>query len=344
MYSTLNGGLGTIAEMASKVSSPKDLPFAEARQLVDSADTILIVTHLRPDGDALGSALGLYHSLAAMGKRPPAVLCQDPAPEIYQFLPGAELVQTEPLPLEDWDLAIVCDMSQLNRCGPHENVARKASKKLLIDHHVPGEEFGDVRLVDADEAATAVLAYRWLKATGMPMPPETRQCLLTGIVTDTFSFKFSNTTPESLRVAAELVDMGTDIRLINEEVFETRSYVSVRLLGATLSTVETTEDGKIAWAVVPIDVFHALGANDGHTEGIINYVRSIRGVEAAFLIRQVAPDKVKASLRSNTADMAKVAGTFGGGGHVNAAGCTVGLAPEKAIAALIDEIRKWMAS
>lgn len=318
--------------------------FKQAAQAIQQADSILLVPHLHPDGDALGSVLGLYHALRAMGKKQLLVVCNDPVPEIYKYLPGWEVVSTEVRPITTFDLAIACDMSQLERSGKHEALARAARQILQIDHHVPHEHFADVRLLDVEAAATSEIVYRLLRSMRHPISRDVAVCLLTGIVTDTFSFKFPNTTPRSLRIAANLKQCGADISEINEQVFEMRTFSAVKLLGLALSTLKRTPDGKVAWAVISLEIFEKSGATDEETEGIVNYVRSIHGVEVALLMREVRDKRVRVSLRSRgTVDVAAIARIFDGGGHENAAGCTLNMSLANAEKSLFAEVHKWMA-
>jgi phosphoesterase RecJ-like protein len=218
--------------------------FRRAAQLLHEAESFLIVPHLHPDGDALGSALGLYHALNQMGKTHVVVVSHDPVPEIYRYLPDWEQIRVEHPHHATYDVAVVVDQSQLNRAGKHEPLVRAARKILQIDHHVLMEPFADVALVDTRAAATAELVYRLLRHMRLPMTPEVATCLLTGIVTDTFSFKFPNTTPRTLRIAAALQQAGADLSSINEQVFETRSFSAVKLLGLALATCSAQKTAK----------------------------------------------------------------------------------------------------
>ncbi len=308
------------------------------------ADTFAIVAHLHPDGDALGSALALYHALNALQKHTVHVFCHDPVPEIYRFLPGSTRIRSEAQPRTTYDMAIVCDMSQLSRAGKFEPLIRSARRILQVDHHVPLERFTDLRVVDTRAAATAELAYAVIRALKVPITPEIATCLLTGIVTDTFSFKFPNTTPRTLRIASVLQAHGADLSTINEEVFETRSFSAVKLLGLALSTIQRTPDGRIAWVSVSRKTFEEAGASEDETEGIVNFARSVRGVEVAMFLRETANHKVRVSLRSRgKVNVAQIANRFGGGGHENAAGCTLETTLHEAERLLLKEVQAWMA-
>ncbi|MDM7461654.1 MAG: bifunctional oligoribonuclease/PAP phosphatase NrnA [bacterium] len=319
--------------------------FRRAIAHIAEAESFLIVPHLHPDGDALGSALGLYHALKQIGKTAVTVVSHDSVPEIYRFLPDWEHVQLEHPHHTTYDLAIVVDQSQLSRAGKHERLARAARAILQIDHHMPLEPFADVRLVDTAAAATAELVYRLLRAMHVPLTPEIATCLLTGIVTDTFSFKFPNTTPRTLRIAAALQQAGADLSFINEQVFETRSFSAVKLLGLALSTLQRTSDGAIAWVAIPRRAFEEAHAHEEETEGIVNFVRSQRGEQVAMMLRDSPNGTVRASLRSRgKVTVAQLAQQFDGGGHENAAGCTLETSLAEAEMILVQEARRWMES
>ncbi|MEO0249140.1 MAG: bifunctional oligoribonuclease/PAP phosphatase NrnA [candidate division WOR-3 bacterium] len=319
-------------------------PFRRAAKLIEGADSILLVAHVNPDGDTLGCVLALYHALKGMGKQEVHALCHDPVPEIYRFLPGWEVILSEVQSLLTADLAIACDMNQLNRAGKHEELLRRARHVILVDHHVPHERVGDVRLVEPDSGATTEIVYRWLRRLRVPFTSEIATCLLTGLVTDTFSFKFPNTTARSLRIAAKLKEYGADISYINEQVFETRSFSAVKLMGLALSTLQTTPEGQIAWVKISRAAFQQAGASDEETEGLVNFVRSVRGVEVAILMREVKEGRVRVSLRSRgKVDVAAIAQIFGGGGHENAAGCTLHTSLAEAERRVLNEVQKWMA-
>lgn len=319
--------------------------FRRAADLIQQAESIVLIPHLNPDGDALGSVLGLYHALKSNHKTHLKAVSHDPVPEIYRFLPDWQAIDSDPQPITTFDLAIVCDMSQLTRAGKQADLARTARKILQIDHHVPQETFADERLVDTKAAATAEIVYRLLRAMKQPIEAEVAQCLLTGIVTDTFSFKFPNTTPQSLRIAANLQARGANVSDINEQVFESRSFSSVKLLGLTLSTLKRSADGRIAWVLISRETFEKAGATEEETEGIVNYVRSIRGVDIAFMMREAQEKKIRVSLRSRgKVDVAAIARVFNGGGHENAAGCTLEMSLPHAEKRLLAEVMSWMES
>ena len=196
---------------------------------------MLIGTHLNPDGDALGSALAMSHYLTSL-EIPNEIICHHAAPRNLHFLPGVDLVHQVPQ-LEFHDLGIILDLDTLERLGDTAPFFEKLPRLVVIDHHVPHEAPGDLRIVDTSAPATALILTRLLRDLGATFSSEIATCLLTGIVTDTGSFKFRNTTPEALSLSATLLEHGADLNQISEEVFQTKPLASARLLGHTLETM-----------------------------------------------------------------------------------------------------------
>lgn len=302
--------------------------FQKAVNALCGAKRIVISSHLNPDGDALGSVLALTHALRLLGKEPLPLLV-DGVPEIYRWMPGAEWVQTR-TECQGFDLAVVCDAGVLERVGRSIiPVIESAARIIDIDHHVADGPFGEIRILDSRAAATAELVWLLLRSlsarTGRTLANrEIAECLLTGLITDTGSFRYPNTTPFTFALAAELQRLGAAPAPINELVFETRSFASVKLLGRALDSLQTTPDGLVAWAHVTARDFVDLRAEDAETEGIINHVRAVKDVQVAVLFREVPGKKVRISLRAREgADVNKIANVFGGGGHRLAAGCSL---------------------
>ena len=294
-----------------------------AMTAIQDAQTIALACHINPDGDALGSLLGM--GLALREKFPTkdlTFLSHDGVPDVYSFLPGSEQILREPR-LSHYDLAIALDSGDLARIGDGLLPMFAAAKlRIDIDHHVSDGAFGEIRLLDSRAAATAEIVYEFLDAFGIPLTKEIATCLLTGVITDTGSFRFMNVTPNTLRTAANLIEAGASPAVIAERVFDNRPFCATKLMGLALSSLSSTDDGRITWAHVTQADFAAASASDEDTEGFINFVRAVRGCEVALLFREFQPGKVRISLRSvDGRDVAKIANQFGGGGHKMAAGC-----------------------
>jgi phosphoesterase RecJ-like protein len=323
---------------------PLSLTIPQAAEAIRAAKTIVMACHVNPDGDALGSMLGLTLALTPLGKSL-TPLSQDGVPEIYRFLPGADLVQTD-TPIPDFDLAIVLDSGDLSRVGSRvQPLIARARQVIDIDHHVAAGAFGDIRVLDSQAASTSEIVYALVQAMGLSISPEIATCLFTGVITDTGSFRFQNVTPNTFRVAADLLEAGAPPAHVSENVFDNRTFAATRLLGHALSSLAETLDGRLIWAHITAQDFTALGATDEDTEGVVNYVRGVRGADAGVLFREMAPvngelPKIRVSLRSReTVNVAEIAQRFGGGGHRMAAGCTLTLPLSEAEQTVISALQ-----
>ncbi len=306
--------------------------YKESVEAIRAAERIVVASHVNPDGDSLGCTLALTHALRAMGKDVVAI-STDGVPDVYTFLPGAEWIQTS-TDRRDFQLAIVVDAGALERAGRSQlSTLQSAPTSINIDHHVGDAPFGDIRIIDSTAAATAELIYGLLRALGTAegYPPgnglitrEIAECLMTGLITDTGSFRFMNVTPATFYLAARLQKLGALPAPIAELVFENRSFAGLKLLGRALASLRTTEDGSVAWATVTAADFTELGATDAETEGIVNHVRATRGAAIGVLFREAPGMKVRISMRAREgADVNRIANVFGGGGHRLAAGCSL---------------------
>lgn len=316
---------------------------AKFQHELEAAHTVLIGTHLNPDGDALGCALAMSHYLDGLGKQN-EVICHHLAPKNLQFLPGVNRIRLSPSQ-EKYDLGIVLDLDSMERLGNTEPYFAGCSRIIVVDHHVPHEAPGDLRIVDTQSPATAVILTRLLLYLNAEITPEIATCLLTGIVTDTGSFRFRNTTAEALSLSAGLLEHGGDIGTVAEEIFQRKPLASAKLLGCALNNMQLDSDDKLAWSVIHYRDFEQTGAKDEDTEGFVNELLSIETVQISALLREAKPGRTRCSLRSRgERDVAAVARVFGGGGHKNAAGCTFDCHPEEAVDLLIPEMRRCLAS
>lgn len=291
------------------------------RAKLQAATHVRIATHLNPDGDALGSALAMSLALDQHGISN-SVLCNNPAPYNLRFLPKVDSVRTDG-DERAADLAIVLDLNNFDRLGRARPWIEEVSDLVLIDHHVPHHTPGNLRLVDTTKPATCHLLTLVFEAMGWEITPEVATCLLTGVVTDTGSFRFRNTSAESLEIAARLLSHGGNIVQVGEEVYMKKPRASLQLQGRALEKMHLTHEDRLAWTVLDESDFAEFGALEEHTEGLTNDLLSINTVQLAAVIRKPIGGKLRASIRSREPyDVSQVAVEFGGGGHRNAAGCT----------------------
>jgi len=298
--------------------------------------SILISVHISPDGDALGSQLALMFALKKLNKTV-TVHNLDPVPEIYRFLPFAETIKTGRPVTGRYDAYVVLD-SDPPRTGLFDD-AYPADTLINLDHHVTNRSAWRHTWLDTAATATGEMVYKLIQRLGVPIDRDIALCLYTAIFTDTGSFRYSNTTPESMRISATLLEAGADPWIVTENVYESFAFRRLKLLGSVLSGIERSKDGKIAWVVVTNELYDQTGTKAEDTDNFVNFVRSIKGVEAAVLFRQTGPAQYKVSLRSKgRVDLSELARLFGGGGHKNAAGCVVNGVIEEVKMRVISEL------
>ena len=316
----------------------------EAARLLRDADRILIASHVNPDGDALGSMCALGHVLRALGKNV-VMVSPDGVPDGYKFLPGSDRIVNQVSQNQQYDLCVTVDAENIGRLGQVADVLKSCKQTLDIDHHPGGERTADVQVLDANSSSSGEIVFEILKEMGVKISTPIAECLLTAIVTDTGCFRFSNVKPNTLRTAASLIERGASISKVVRKVYETRPLSSAKLLGTALSTLNTVENGRIAYASISQEQMAAAGADAAEAEGIVNYIRSVRGARVGLLFREEADGTTRVSLRAGEGmDVAQIARLFGGGGHKTAAGCTIHAPLSEAVHLVIGAVQKWMAS
>jgi phosphoesterase RecJ-like protein len=284
--------------------------------------TFLLTAHEGPDGDAVGSSLALASILRKIGKEVHLHL-QDPIPELYGFLPGSETASAA-IPDQDFDVAFVLDIGELRRAGEQFCNFSRIATTINLDHHLTCDNFGTHNLIDTSAAATGVLVYRIARELGYVFDPETALCLYVSIITDTGSFRYSNANREAFAIAGEMIECGVNAWDVAEKLYENQPQKRLELLARCLPTLEVFAGGQAASVTVTQDMYADTGADAELTDGFVNYPRSIRGVEVAIFFRQLDETRVKVGFRSKgKINVAGFSAALGGGGHHNAAGCTV---------------------
>lgn len=280
--------------------------------------TVLISTHKSPDGDALGSQLGLMLALEKMGKTVSAHNL-DPVPEIYRFLPQNERIRIGKPVQGRYDAFIVVD-SDPPRTGLFDTTY-PADVLINIDHHITNPLAWPLTWLDTTASAAGEMVFKLIRELGVPLDRDIALCLYTAVFTDTGSFRYTNTTPESMKIAATLLEAGADPWLVTENVYESFSYPRLKLLGTVIANMERSADGRTAWVVVTDELYRRTNTTAEDTDNFVNFVRSAKGVEVAILLRQTGSAQYKISMRSKgRVDLSGLAQSFGGGGHKNAAG------------------------
>lgn len=291
-----------------------------AVDLIERHDKFLVATHIRPDGDAVGSLLAMTRLLQLRGKSADP-FCQDPVPPGHDFLAGVERIRSRPDNGDLYQVAVLVDCGDLARVGP--TLARYIEKVpviINIDHHLMTTPFGTVHWVDAGASSTCELLYLLSVRLGLELDPELATQLYTGLMTDTGSFRFANTHHRALEIAGRLAAAGARPAAIAQQVYESATPERLRLLAQVLAAAEFFQSDRLAAAELTQDMIAHCGAAQTDGEGFIDLLRSVRTVEIAALFREGSDGVVHVSLRSKgTVDVAAFARRHGGGGHRNAA-------------------------
>ena len=288
-------------------------------------DRFLVSTHENPDGDALGSLLATTLALRALGKDAVMYISAGPPlPREYAFMQLDGLRRDLPADLDERVLVAV-DCAKADRIGPDSRPLEQTKLVLDIDHHHDNTRFGDVNLIVADASSTGEVLRDVFRELGVELTPEIAEPLYIALVTDTGRFQYTNTTPKSLRLAAELVEAGADAHAVFQQVYESVEFAKLKLLARALDRARVLEGGRIVVSHLVRTDFAEVGAAEPYSEGIIDYLRAVEGAELAVLIREPPRDEGptrKVSLRASIdeLDVSAIARVFGGGGHRQAAG------------------------
>jgi len=290
---------------------------------IERASRILVASHQNPEGDAIGSALALYHHWK--DEKEIQVFNEDKAPYFLCFLPGAELIKHRLRELKrNFDLVVVVDCANLSRVSEKFSEFIKGRKIINIDHHQTNSNFGMLNLVSAQASSTGEIIFELLKKSGKRLNPETATCLYTAISMDTGSFQYINTSYNSFKTATELVKLGAQPNQIAKAVYHSHPPARLLLLCQVLATLEFSKNQKRADITLSQDMYKKAQASPEMAEGFINYLTSIKGIEVAILFRQVEKNQYKVTFRSmGKVNVARLAEELGGGGHHQASGATL---------------------
>ncbi|MCL6635422.1 MAG: bifunctional oligoribonuclease/PAP phosphatase NrnA [Peptococcaceae bacterium] len=286
--------------------------------------SVLVTGHVMPDGDSIGSTLALKLALESVGKQVTAA-GPDPVPEMYRFLPGALDYRVLDKVEGRYDAFVALDCSVPDRLGEgFREMLHKTAVVVNLDHHVGTGGLGTHNYIDNRAAATGEIVFDLLEEMKIPLTADIACCLYVAVATDTGSFQYESTSPGTHRRVARMIQAGVPVAEVSTRLYEEKSFVSLKVLSASLATLALSDCGRIAWMTLPLEIMEKFGATDEHAEGVVNYARSVSGVEIGLFFREIAPGKYKISFRSKgNVDVNRVAALFGGGGHRRAAGCVV---------------------
>lgn len=306
---------------------------SEIGQQLLAARSVVIFPHIQMDGDAFGTATALCRALRNSG-REAVILLEDSIPEYIRFLDyGYCTFDMESVGKPD--VCVCVDCGETDRFPLRKDTFFCGKKTICIDHHATSEPFADYNYIDARVAASAEIIYRLLRTMDLAIDKETGEAIFTGICTDTGNFQYSNTTKESHLITAELYDAGIDHGKIAVELYQNISLAKIRITSRILDTLEIFSGGRAAMAFVTQEMLRKEGVSMDETEGAVDTIRNLKGVEVAVFVREKEPGLIKASMRAKTfGNVGDIAAAFGGGGHIKAAGCTLHMSMEEACAKL----------
>ena len=324
------------------------IPWKRFAEIVEQNHSFILTTHMRADCDAIGSELAMAHALRSLGKHvrilngdgvPPHIAFIDPAGEVQTLDPEAK-----PADEGKTDVLMVLDTSAWSQMGPMADIVRASNAvKVVVDHHVGGDDLGAESFTDVNAEATGRLVLEATQALGVSLTPHVATALFAAIATDTGWFRFSSVTAKTYEAASRLVAAGADPTAVFSSLYEQHSFARLHLQGRILTSAQLGIDGRLIYSSVTREDLNQTGAETTDTEDVVNRLLSVRGIEVALLFLELESEKTKVSLRSRTTiDVRAVAERFGGGGHTAAAGVRFAGSLAKAKTAVLDAMREAM--
>lgn len=309
------------------------------KEEIEKANSIVILTHESPDGDAVGSALAMYLTLKKLGKQADIIIPE--YSNVFRFLPGAAEIKKEGKE-EPYDLAISVDVSTIKRLNGFASYFEDAKVRIQIDHHQANDMFADYNFVNPASPACAQNLILIIENLGVEIDKEIGTCLLTGIITDTGGFKYEGVSAETFEFASELLTKGVNVSEIYKKVLQMKTKANFELRKLIMDRMEFINDEKITFTYITLEDFNKTKAEEGDHEGLVEVGRDIEGVEVSIFLRETE-NGYKASLRSNNyVNVSDVCIAFNGGGHIRAAGCTINATLQEAKEKIINEVNKYI--
>ena len=306
---------------------------------INKANSIVILTHENPDGDAIGTGLALYNALKDYGKDPDIIIPE--YPKIFQFLPGAEDIKKES-DVDRYDLAISVDCATMKRLSGFSDYFENAKSKIVIDHHGTNTMYGDINFVNPDAPACAQIMLGIFAHLNIEVSKEIGTCILTGIITDTGGFKYPGVTAETFEFVAWLLNKGVNVSEIYKKVLQIKTRANFELTRIASDRIEFFENGKIAYTYITQEDEEKVNAESGDHEGIVEIGREVEGVEVSIFVRQT-DEGCKVSMRSNDhVNVSDVCLVFGGGGHPRAAGAKIQGTVEQVKEKLLYQVKRQL--
>ena len=322
---------------------PADSTLAEIAEVIRTKQRFVVISHIRPDGDALGCTIAMGLCLRQLGKDV-QMWNDDGCVERFHFLPGSNFVTQPPAEPQEFDVAIMLDTAVKDRGGRSMKAVKHADVWINLDHHVSNPGYGDLNFIDSTSPATGQILFELFRAGDLPLTYEMADSLFVAISTDTGSFQYPNTTARTYEIGAELVRAGVNVGTLSQKMYESHPRRRIELLKAMLNVMRFSSDDRVASIALPLTTVRELGTKPDDTEGLIDHIRSIEGVRVAAFFEELPDGLVRVSLRSKdkSTDVCEIATAFGGGGHTLAAGLrtrgTLAEVQEKVLQAIHDKL------
>jgi len=310
--------------------------------IIKPAKKILLLSHVNPDGDTLGSMCALYSMIEKRFKKKADMSVVSNIPYNYNFLPNINLAQRYFDQSLVYDLVITLDVASIERVRDAKIFFDRAKCRVNIDHHKTNPNYGDYNLIEPNSSSCGEVLFNYFKKNNWEITTDAAICLYTAIMTDTGNFRFENTSSNALRAAAELVDLGANPNKIYKYCYETKTKNLVMFQNYCVNKAEFLNDNKIVYTTVYKKDLEKYSAGDDYTDGIAEALRAIDSTEVSFVVKEVESKLTKVSMRSKKIDVAKICEQFGGGGHTFAAGCTIKASIKDSIKKLLKEIELWI--
>ncbi len=318
------------------------MDYSKLNDIIKSSKNILIISHVNPDGDTLGSMCGVYSAILENYKKKCDMMAVSKVPEVYSYMPNLSKVRNieEFDKSREYDLVINVDVAAIDRICDGKTLFDKAKFTVNIDHHKTNIAYGNLNFINPEASSTGEVLFGCFEKMGWKINLDTAVCLYTALLTDTGSFRFDNTKPSTFETAGKLVEIGVNPSDIYKKVYESDSKTLVMFQAHCVSKAKFLDDDKIAYTKVYKKDMELFSAGDDCMEGLTEKLRSIVTTRVAFVAKEMKSGGTKISMRSKFADVAQICEVFNGGGHKYAAGCTIKAPVEEAVKKVLSEIRK----
>ncbi|MEX1031042.1 MAG: bifunctional oligoribonuclease/PAP phosphatase NrnA [Paenibacillaceae bacterium] len=318
----------------------------QAKRFILEENNFLVVSHVQPDGDAISSTIAIGLILRSLNKSF-IMINEDKTPIKFDYLSGyenilhADIIDAVP---RQYRNIIAVDCADFSRIGIVQNWFEDNPIILNIDHHPTNDQYGTIPLIQAEAAATAEILFYLIEALGIEWTKSLADCIYTGLLTDTGGFRYSNTSPEVMKIASKMLEFGVIGHQLAEHLLERIAFSHIIILKRALTSLSFAANNQIGWVLVSqADIIESQASNED-LEGLVNYPRNIEGVEVGLLFKEITPSIVKVSFRSaGKVDVAAIAHRLGGGGHTRASGCTLNMTMDEAVPFIVNEIQQEMA-